>query len=365
MAIGIGGAGCKIAVKVDENAVLVNVSETELSKVEGGSRKMLATLHDDHGQYHGSRKDPSIGQNAYQSIRGELLNLIRGEIVICSAGGGTGNGIVTGILKDLTAKEDIGTDEKTMFAFVLPYAEMEANEFVINTSEFLSEPVAAAIDAGNTGNIFLFSNAVKFKKKISEDKYNGMIAKSLQDFLAIPEKNRELRLLEEHIDEEDFKQYLARPFFNHFTMFSYKPEESFEKQLTANYNKLLLKPEEAIEAMFLLEVPEGGDSTMFYDINEYFNGIQVRPMYSVVENTAIDKPRVTVSLLYSRMPAELVSEFNEISETHVDAKIEKTVNQFVSMPRVAVNMEKKAKQVVKKQGGDEDVLAILARIGKL
>ena len=37
MTIGIGGAGSKIAAKLDSQAVLVNVSETELNKVPGGA----------------------------------------------------------------------------------------------------------------------------------------------------------------------------------------------------------------------------------------------------------------------------------------------------------------------------------------
>ena len=367
MTIGIGGAGCKIAVKMDPDAMLVNVSETEMGKVNGGGRRLLASLHDGHGQYKGSRKNPAIGHDAYQSIRREMQSRIKGEMVFSSSGGGTGTGIVTGLLEDLTAVDSVPMDEKTVFVFVLPYAELEANEFVNNTSEFLSGPVAAAIDKGNTGNIILFSNTVKFKKKIAEDKFNDMIASSLKTFLDIPEKNERLKLLEEHIDREDFAQYLSRPFFNHFTYFNYDPSDSFEKQLYKHANPLLLKPEQPIEALFLLEVPEGGDPTIFYDINEYFNGIMVRPIYSVVENPEITKPFITVSLLYSRKPAELVDDFNKIAEEHIQAKIEKTVNQYVTLPKVAVNLEakEKASENVKTHGDNEEVLAILTRIGKL
>ena len=72
MTIGIGGAGCKIAARLDSEAVLVNVSETELGKVDGGGRRLLASLHAGRGQFKGSRKDPAIGLDAYLSVKREL-----------------------------------------------------------------------------------------------------------------------------------------------------------------------------------------------------------------------------------------------------------------------------------------------------
>ena len=77
MTVGIGGAGCKIAAKLDEDAVLVNVSETELNKVPGGGRRILAGLRAGRGQFKGSRKDREIGLDAYLSVKRELLVLIK------------------------------------------------------------------------------------------------------------------------------------------------------------------------------------------------------------------------------------------------------------------------------------------------
>ncbi|NLZ64760.1 MAG: hypothetical protein GX902_13240 [Lentisphaerae bacterium] len=364
MTLGIGGAGCKLAALLDDSAVLVNVSETELAKVPGGGRRILASLHAGKGQFRGSRKDRRLGMDAYLSVKRELLGLIKGNMVFSSTGGGTGNGIVSGILADLTEEEKIATEDKTFFAFLLPYAKLESSEFISNTSEFLAGPLAEAIDSGNTGNIVLFSNRLKFEKRLSEQKYNQMLIESLEVFLAIPEKNDQLRLLDGHIDHEDFALFCSKPYFNHFTYFDYNPEVSFEKQLNQNGNQLLLAPEAPIEALFLLEVPEGGDPTVFYSIVEYFTEKKVSPIYSVVENPSLKVPFITVSLLYSRKPAELVNDFNEIAESHAQAKVQKSLDQYVSLARLEVNMANKAREEVKLRG-EEDVLAILKRLGKL
>lgn len=365
MTIGIGGAGSKIAAKLDNGAVLVNVSETELNKVPGGARRILASVHAARGQFKGSRKNPEIGHDAYQSVRRELLSMVRGDLVFSSTGGGTGNGITTGILDDLTKANDITTSDKTSFGMILPYAKLESSEFVSNTIEFLTGPLAAAIDSGNTGNIFLFSNKKKFEEKISEEQYNQQLVDSLRVFLTIPDKNDKYRLLDGHIDHEDFSLYMSKPYFNHFSYFEYDPKASFGTQLEANCNPYLLAPEAAIEALFLLEVPKGGDPTLFYDILQYFSGKDVSPIYSVVENQDRQKPFVTVSLLYSRKPAELLEDFNRISEGHVQAKVKKSLDQWVELPKVEVNMEKEARRAVKQRGDREDVLATLRRLGKL
>lgn len=365
MCIGIGGAGSKLAAVLSESATLVNVSETELSKVPGTGRRLLATLHAGHGQFRGSRKDRQIGLDAYLSVKRELLELIRGQKIFSSTGGGTGNGICTGILQDLSKEEYISPEDKTFFALLLPYAKSESSEFVSNTSDFLSGPLADAIDSGNTGNIVLFSNRVKFQEKLAEEEFNRMLIESLQVFLAIPDKNDEFKLLDGHIDHEDFKLFLSKPYFNHFTYFNYKADEAFEKQLQRNNNKLLLEPENAIEALFLLEIPKGGDPTIFYDLLSYFSEIKVSPIYSVVENPAITEPFITVSLLYSRKPAELVNDFNKIAEQHAQAKVEKSLEQYVSLSRLNVSLVDEAKQAAKKRGDEDEVLEILKRIGKL
>lgn len=364
MTLGIGGAGCKLAALLDESAVLVNVSETELSKVPGVGPRILASLHAGKGQFKGSRKDRRLGLDAYLSVKRELLSLIKGNMVFSSTGGGTGNGIVSGILGDLAEEERIPTEDKTFFALLLPFAKLESSEFVSNTSEFLAGPLAGAIDSGNTGNIVLFSNRVKFEKRLSEQKYNDMLIESLRVFMAIPDKNDALRLLDGHIDHEDFALFTSKPYFNHYTYFDYNPEISFEKQLNQQPNQLLLAPEAPIEALFLLEVPEGGDPTMFYNIVEYFTEKKVSPIYSVVENPSLKVPFITVSLLYSRKPAELVNDFNKIAEGHAQAKVQKSLDQYVSLEKLAVNMDNEARAAVKLRG-EEDVLAILKRLGKL
>jgi hypothetical protein len=255
MIIGIGGAGSKIASKLDVQATIINVSETELRKIPEAGRRIQAVVHAQHGQFRGSRKNPAIGHDAYLSVRRELEELARGSIIFSSTGGGTGNGISAGLLEDLARRDSIPEAEKTSFALVLPYAPLEPAEFVRNTIEFLRGPLSQAIDSGNTGNILLFSNQVKFESKLAEDAFNGMIVDSLRVFLAIPDKNDTLKLLDGHIDHEDFGLYMARPYFNHFTYLDFDPGEPFDRQLEEHLNPLLLPPETPIEAMFLVEVP--------------------------------------------------------------------------------------------------------------
>ena len=262
--------------------------------------------------------------------------------------------------------EAIPIPDKTFFGLILPYPTLEPAEYIKNTSEFLQGALSAAIDSGNTGNIVLFSNRLKFESRLAEDAFNQMLVESLKVFLAVPEKNDNLRLLDGHIDYEDFNLYLSRPFFNHFTYFEYDSKVAFEKQLRANPNPLLLAPEAPIEALFLLEVPQGGDPTVFYDILQYFAEKNVSPVYSVVENPDREEPFVTVSLLYSRKPAELLQDFNRISEEHAKAKVRKSMEQLVELPILNVNLESEAKRVARQRGGTEsDILVVLRRLGKL
>ena len=86
-----------------------------------------------------------------------------------------------------------------------------------------------AIDSGNTGNIILFSNKRKFEEEIGEDEYNKMLVDSLNEFLSIPDKNEKNKLLDGHIDQEDFSLFLSKSYFNHFTCFDYNPQEPFEE----------------------------------------------------------------------------------------------------------------------------------------
>lgn len=371
--IGIGGAGGKLAAKMDaEHAILVNVSETELEKVSGGGEHIVAPVQSTAGQFRGSRKDPLIGHDAYNTIRRRMQDIISGSIIFSSTGGGTGNGITTGILEDIIARDEslessngIPINEKTMFALVLPDYEQESN-YVENSIDFMSNPVANAIDKGSTGNIMLFSNKLKFDDQIGEDAYNQMIVDSLNVFMAIPEKNTNLKLLELHIDHEDFTAYISKPYFNHFCYFDYDSSKDFGTQLSANWNKLLLPPEEPIEAMFLLEVPSGMDHTIFYKILPYFEKKKVTPFYSVVENPSLQRPFITVSLLYSRKPLELIDEFNKVNQEVKDAKVNKSLDQHVVLQKLDVDMKNEAKRASKEKGlNAEEVLTALKRINKL
>ena len=371
--IGIGGAGGKLAAKMDaEHAILVNVSETELDKVSGGGEHIVAPVQSTSGQFRGSRKDPLIGHDAYNTIRRRMQDIIGGSIVFSSTGGGTGNGITTGILEDIMARDDslessngIPINEKTMFCLVLPDYEQESN-YVENSIDFMSNPVANAIDKGSTGNIMLFSNKLKFDEQIGEDAYNQMIVDSLNVFMAIPEKNTNFKLLELHIDHEDFTAYISKPYFNHFCYFDYDASKDFGAQLATNWNKLLLPPEEPIEAMFLLEVPSGMDHTIFYKILPYFEKKKVTPFYSVVENPSLQRPFITVSQLYSRKPLELIDEFNKVNQEVKDAKVSKSLDQHVVLQKLDVDMKNEAKRASKEKGlNAEEVLTALKRINKL
>ncbi len=365
MIIGIGGAGSKIATKLDAQATIINVSDTELRKIPTAGRRIQAVVHAEHGQFRGSRKNPAVGYDAYLSVRRELQELARGGLLFSSTGGGTGSGITTGLLRDLARRDSIPESDKTSFALILPYAPLEPAEYVRNTIEFLRGPLSEAIDSGNTGNIFLFSNQVKFESRLAEDAFNAMIVESLRVFLSVPDKNDTLRLLDGHIDPEDFALYVARPYFNHFTAFEYDPAEPFARQLEEHFNPLLLAPDVPIEALFLVEVPAGGDPTVFYSVLQHFNEANVSPVYSVVENPARERPFVTVSLLYSRKPAELLADFNKRNEQHAQAKVRKSLEQYVDLPRLDVNLEREAKRAARQRGADEDILQVLKRIGKL
>lgn len=365
MAIGIGGAGGKIASLMSPNSVAVNVSETELSKVNA-AEKILAFAHTERGQLKGSKKDPSIGKSSFNSIRAQILEAIQGNLVISSSGGGTGNGITSQILDVIATYDNIPDIRKTEFAVILPYAPRESQEFIVNTLEFLKGPLSNALDSTNTGNLFLFSNKMKFEQRIAEEKYNQMIVESLKKFEAIPKKGDTCELLEGHIDHEDFAAYRSKSFFNNFCYFDYDPERYFGDQLTENANPLLLPGETPIEALFLLEVPADYDHTVFYNILDHFSSIKVAPMYSVVRNPSLQKPFVTVSTLYSRKPMELVNDFNRISDESTQAKIDKSLEQYVEFETMNVSLQQEAEKVATEKGQNTDeIISVLKRLGKL
>ncbi len=366
MSIGIGGAGSKLASMLDHGTcTIVNVSDVELNKVEA-STKIRAVIHSHRGQYRGSRKSPELGRTAFASVSDKMLELIQGQILFSSTGGGTGNGLSSELLESLSGMRNVPTLDKTTFAFVLPYPDREATEFVDNTIEFLGGPLSMAIDGGNTGNIILFSNREKFLRKLPEAEYNALLIDSLERFLAIPDKGAEHHLLDGHIDYEDFSLYQSRPYFNHFTQFVYDPQLPFAQQLTSNYNPLLLPPAAAIEALFLLEVPDPHQTPAFYQVLDHFAKEGVAPVYSVVHNPTLSEPLMTLSILYSRKPLELVEDFTSISEKSKRTRLEKSLDQHVTLARLDVDLEGEAKKLATKRGDNgEEIIATLKRLGKL
>lgn len=367
MNIGIGGAGSKLAsISSDAECAIVNVSELELSKVEA-KQKILAVTHSARGQLRGSGKDPKIGKEAFISVAEKLKELIKGNILFTSTGGGTGNGISTEILYHLSKLEEaLKSEDKTMLCLILPYLNRESYEYVENTIEFLGGPVSSAIDSGNTGNIVLFSNKLKFEGRIPEYNFNKMIADSLNSFLAIPVKGEMYKLLDGHIDFEDFDLYKSKPYFNHFTQFTWNVDQPFEDQLKANLNPLILAPERTIEAMFLIELPTADKISKFYDILDYFSTDNVTPMYGIVHNPELKEPQITVSLLYSRKPRELVEDFKKVSDQYTRNRIKKSLDQHVVLQSHKLDKMNEARRMVEENGSNAgDVLGFLKRVGKL
>ena len=165
MSIGLGGAGSKLASSLDqEGAIIIDVSEVDLEKVPAEA-KIRAVAHSSKGQLKGARKDPNIGREAFPSIKDQILERVRGDFVFCSTGGGTGNGLCSVILEHLSEEMSVNLVDKTMFIFVLPSADKESSDFIDNSITFLEGPVSKAIDAGNTGNLVLVSNRMKFEKE--------------------------------------------------------------------------------------------------------------------------------------------------------------------------------------------------------
>ena len=365
MIIGIGGAGGKLAAGLSKEATVINVSEVEMHKL-GLANSILAYTNNEKGQLVGSKKDPNIGKTAFNSVRGQLLDIIKGNAIITSSGGGTGNGITSQVLSYISSLEKVSDINRTQFIIILPYAKKEPSEYVNNTIEFLQGPLWKGVDSTNTGNTFLFSNKCKYEGRMAEKDFNELICSSLATLNSIPEKGDKYELLEGHIDKEDFEAYKAKSFFNYFTDFEYNPDRYFDEQMEENYNELMLRPDVPIEALFLLEVPEGYDHRVFYNILDHFDAQKVTPIYSVVRNPNIDKPHITVSLLYSRKPAELVDDYNRVAEETTREKIKKSIDQSPKLERVAVNMETKAEEVAREEGTEaSEIKNILKRLGKI
>lgn len=366
MSIGIGGAGSKIASLLNKDeATIVNVSASELEKTEA-KNKILAVAHSPRGQFKGAGKNPDVGKTAFISINEEIFSIIKGDMVFSSTGGGTGNGI-TSVLLDRIAEQDVVPQaDKTMFSFILPYLNRESAEYVENTIDFLLGPVSRSIDSGNTGNIILFSNKLKFEGRISEHDYNTMIVSSLKNFNAIPDKGDEFELLDGHIDHEDFDVYTSKPYFNHFCQFEYTPDRPFAELLNENLNPLLLPPEQAIEAMFLLEVPNKDQTPFFYNILDFFADDDVKPHYGVVHNPNIQNPIITMSVLYSRKPKELVDDFKQMADLMTRKKLKKSITQFVKLEERNLDIDNEVRKIEEadEQNGNS-VLDVLARLKKL
>ncbi|MCU0858534.1 MAG: hypothetical protein MUC65_09055 [Pontiellaceae bacterium] len=365
MSIGIGGAGSKLASLLGpEKATIVNVSQSELDKTEARN-KILAVAHSSRGKFQGAGKNPEVGRTAFVSISEAIYELIKGEIVFTSTGGGTGNGIVSVLLNKIAGEPSISLNDKTLFAFILPYVELESAEFVENTVAFLMGPVSQAIDSGNTGNMILFSNKLKFEGRIAEYDYNTMLASGLNNFLSIPRKGDEMELLDGHVDHEDFRVYLSKPYFNHFCQFEYTPNRPFADLLKESCNQTLLPPEQPIEAMFLLEVPDRDMTSCFYNILDYFAADHVKPAYGVVLNPTLKKPVLTLSLLYSRKPKELVDDFCNMVERMTQKRLKKTINQFIQLEEHHINVEEAVRKIESEDESSRSVLEVLGRLKKL
>ena len=365
MSIGIGGAGAKVAVLFDkEHSTAVNISQVELDKVEA-KNKILAVAHSAKGQFHGSGKNPSVGRTASISIEEEVADLCKGDILFTSTGGGTGSGIVSVLLQKISEKESILLNDATIFGFILPCLNKEPLEYVENTIDFILDSIAPAIDSGNTGNIILISNKYKFEKRLAEEEYNRKIVDSLKKLFSIPDKSREYELLDGHIDEEDFKIYSSKPYFNHFMQFEYTPDIPLKELIEKNYNKLLLPPEKPIEAMFLLEVPDKSQANYFYNILDYFSDDNVIPIYSVILNERIKTPRMTLSMLYSRKPKELVDDFREMADKMTRKKLKKSLDQYVKLERRKLDIDEEIQKMGQDSNSAEGVLDVLKRLRKL
>ncbi len=365
MSIGIGGCGGKLASLLDNgNATIVNISQGELDQTEAVN-KILAVAHSSKGQFQGSGKNPKVGETAMISISDEIFALIRGDIVFSSTGGGTGNGIASVLMHQIAEADNIKLNDSTMFIYILPYLK-EASEYVENTINFLLDPLSVAIDSGNTGNIILFSNKLKFEKRLPEGEYNEMLVNSFKEFMAIPNKGDQYKILDGHIDHEDFKIFTSKPYFNHFFQCTIDKEMSVEQIFEDNYNLLLLPPERPIEGLFLLEVPSTKDTTFFYDILDYFAKDDVIPIYSVVENPELTAPKLTASLLYSRKPQELVVDFKKMADKATRKKLKKSIDQFVKLERKKINIQKEAEKIANARENPQDgVLDVLKRLRKL
>ena len=235
--IGIGGAGGKIAAKMDDSAILVNVSRIELEKVEGGGERIIAPVQSTLGQFRevpqGSR---DWSRRLFDDSPSSSGHCCRGHGFQFHRRWHWHHGITTGILQGISNIDDelgnqgdtIPVQDRTFFCLILPYDGMESAEYVNNSIDFMTGPLADVIDKGCTGNIVLFSNKTKFTEKIAEEQYNEMIVNSLKVFMSIPDKNENMKLLESHIDHEDFTAFIAKPFFNHFNYFDYDPSKLWQ-----------------------------------------------------------------------------------------------------------------------------------------
>jgi hypothetical protein len=242
---------------------------------------------------------------------------------------------------------------------------LESAEFVENTVDFLMGPVSHAIDSGNTGNIILFSNKLKFEGRLAEHDYNTILMAGLNHFLSIPRKGDLLEMLDGHVDHEDFRVYLSKPYFNHFCQFEYDSTRAFADLLKESYNAALLPPEQPIEAMFLLEVPNREMTTCFYNILDYFAADHVKPSYGVVLNPQLKKPLLTLSLLYSRKPKELVEDFCSMVDEMTQKKLKKTIDQFVKLEEHRINVEDAVRKIESEDETSNSVLEVLGRLKKL
>ena len=59
----------------------------------------------------------------------------------------------------------------------------------------------------------------------------------------------------------------------------------------------------------------------------------------------------------------MVHDFNTVADEHAQTKVKKTINQFVELEHLEVNMADEARKV--KAQGQDDIVAMLKRIHKI
>ena len=107
-------------------------------------------------------------------------------------------------------------------------------------------------------------------------------------------------------------------------------------------------------------------TSRFYDILDYFATDNIAPVYGIVHNPELETPQITISLLYSRKPREIVEDFKHISDKYTKNRIKKSLEQHIVLQNHKLDKINEARRLVEESGNNTgDVLGFLKRIGKL